>query len=37
MSELPEKMKDGMSGGWGKGYEIINEMLARIHTKQVAK
>lgn len=23
------KMKDGMSGGWGKGYEIIDELLAK--------
>lgn len=22
------KMKDGMAGGWGKGYEIIDEILA---------
>ncbi len=24
------KMKDGMSGGWGKGYEIIDAMLAEV-------
>ena len=24
------KMKDGMAGGWGKGYEIIDEILADI-------
>lgn len=25
-----EKMKDGMSGGWGSGYAIIDEMLAAM-------
>jgi len=25
-----EKMKGGMSGGWGKGYEIIDELLAKM-------
>ncbi len=24
------KMKDGMSGGWGKGYEIIDQILAEL-------
>lgn len=24
------KMKDGMSGGWGSGYAIIDEMLAEL-------
>lgn len=24
------KMKDGMSGGWGKGYAIIDEILAEL-------
>ena len=24
------KMKDGMSGGWGKGYAIIDELLAKL-------
>ena len=24
------KMKDGMSGGWGKGYELIDEILEAI-------
>ncbi len=24
------KMKDGMSGGWGKGYEIIDELVAQL-------
>lgn len=26
------KMKDGMSGGWGKGYAIIDEILAELQT-----
>ena len=24
------KMKDGMAGGWGKGYEIIDQVLAEL-------
>jgi hypothetical protein len=24
------KMKDGMSGGWGGGYAIIDELLAKL-------
>jgi hypothetical protein len=24
------KMKDGMSGGWGSGYAIIDELLAEL-------
>ena len=24
------KMKDGMSGGWGKGYTLIDELLAEL-------
>jgi uncharacterized protein YndB with AHSA1/START domain len=27
------KIKDGMSGGWGKGYEIIDEILNELHKK----
>ena len=27
------KMKDGMSGGWGKGYEIIDELLAELQAR----
>ena len=27
------KMKDGMSGGWGKGYAIIDEILAELQAK----
>lgn len=27
------KMKDGMSGGWGKGYEIIDDVLTGLQTK----
>jgi len=26
------KMKDGMSGGWGSGYTIIDELLAELQT-----
>lgn len=26
------KMKDGMSGGWGKGYEIIDEILKELQS-----
>lgn len=27
------KMKDGMSGGWGSGYAIIDEMLIELQTR----
>ena len=27
------KMKDGMSGGWGKGYEIIDELLTELQAR----
>lgn len=27
------KMKDGMSGGWGKGYEIIDELLTELQAE----
>ena len=26
------KMKDGMAGGWGKGYEIIDGLLADMQS-----
>lgn len=27
------KMKDGMSGGWGKGYAIIDEILTELQAR----
>ena len=31
------KMKDGMSGGWGKGYAIIDEILAELKAVEGAR
>lgn len=27
------KMKDGMSGGWGSGYAIIDKLLAELRAR----